>query len=351
MDLNVVVERNVPFIADALRNAGATVTQLDAAKIDRQAMMKADALVTRTRTRCDAALLEGTRCSMVASATIGLDHVDTEWCRSAGIEVANAPGCNAPAVAQYVLATLIAAFGRDLSGRTLGVVGVGHVGSIVVRWARRLGMRVLECDPPRQRTEGGDFVSLDVIEREADAITFHVPFTKEGADATYHLADAGFFSRLARKPLIINSARGGVVDNAALVEALDSGQAGRAAIDCWEGEPEISRELLARSFVATPHIAGYSQSGKVRASQMALDAICRHFGLPQITISDPAPAPYAPDGVTAAMIAESYDPIADSEALRAAPESFETLRNGYALRREVGEDSRPKIEDSANIQG
>ena len=337
MDLNIVVERNVPFIADALRFAGATVTLLDAARIDREALKDADALVTRTRTRCDAALLAGTRCRMVASATIGLDHVDTEWCRTAGIEVANAPGCNAPAVAQYVLATLIAAFGRDLSGRTLGVVGVGHVGSIVARWARQLGMRVLECDPPRQRAEGGDFVGLDVIEREADAITFHVPFTKSGDDATYHLADAGFFGRLARKPLIINSARGGVVDNAALVDALDSGRVSRAAIDCWEGEPEISRELLARAFVATPHIAGYSQSGKVRASQMALAAICRHFGLPQIPITEPEPAPYAPDGVTAEMIAESYDPVADSEALRDAPGSFEALRNGYALRREVGE--------------
>ncbi len=342
MDLNVVVERNVPFIADALRSAGATVTLLDAARIDREAMKEADALVTRTRTRCDATLLDGTRCRLVASATIGLDHVDTEWCRSAGIEVANAPGCNAPAVAQYVLATLIAAFGPDLSGRTLGVVGVGHVGSIVARWAARLGMRVLKCDPPRQRAEGGDFVNLDVIERQADAITFHVPFTKEGADATFHLADADFFSRLARKPLIINSARGGVVDNAALVEALDSGRVGRAAIDCWEGEPDISRELLERAFVATPHIAGYSQSGKVRASQMALDAICRHFNLPEITIADPTPAPYAPDEVTAEMIVESYDPVADSEALRSAPESFETLRNSYALRREVGELPPPK---------
>lgn len=337
MDLKIVVERNVPFIAAALRAAGITVTELAAGEIDRAAMADADALVTRTRTRCDASLLEGSRCTLVASATIGLDHVDVEWCRSAGIEVANAPGCNAPAVAQYVISTLVAAFGPDLSGLTLGVVGVGHVGSIVSRWARQAGMEVLECDPPRQRAEGGDFTDIAIVAARADAITFHVPMTRVGEDATWHLADERFFSLLRKQPLIINTARGPVVDNQALIAALDSGLVGKAAIDCWEGEPEISRELLRKAFVATPHIAGYSHSGKARASQMALDAICRHFGLERLTIHEPV-APYAPDGLTAQEIAESYDPVADSEALRREPGDFEKLRNTYALRPEAGEN-------------
>lgn len=340
MDLKIVVERNVPFIATTLRAAGITVTELAAGEIDRAAMADADALVTRTRTRCDASLLEGSRCTLVASATIGLDHVDCEWCRNAGIEVANAPGCNAPAVAQYVISTLVAAFGPDLSGRTLGVVGVGHVGSIVSRWARQAGMEVLECDPPRQRAEGGEFTDLATVAARADAITFHVPMTRVGEDATWHLADERFFSLLRKQPLIINTARGPVVDNHALLAALDSGLVGKAAIDCWEGEPEISRELLRKAFVATPHIAGYSRSGKARASQMALDAICRHFGLERLTIDEPV-APYAPDGLTAQEIAESYDPVADSEALRREPGDFEKLRNTYALRPEAGEN-RPE---------
>lgn len=340
MDLKIVVERNVPFIAAALRAAGITVTELAAGEIDRAAMADADALVTRTRTRCDASLLEGSRCTLVASATIGLDHVDVEWCRSAGIEVANAPGCNAPAVAQYVISTLVAAFGPDLSGRTLGVVGVGHVGSIVSRWARQAGMEVLECDPPRQRAEGGEFTDLATVAARADAITFHVPMTRVGEDATWHLADESFFSLLRKQPLIINTARGPVVDNHALLAALDSSLVGKAAIDCWEGEPEISRELLRKAFVATPHIAGYSRSGKARASQMALDAIWRHFGLKRLTIHEPV-APYAPDGLTAQEIADSYDPVADSEALRREPGDFETLRNTYALRPEAGEN-RPE---------
>lgn len=338
--MKIVVERNVPFIAAALRAAGITVTELAAGEIDRAAMADADALVTRTRTRCDASLLEGSRCTLVASATIGLDHVDVEWCRSAGIEVANAPGCNAPAVAQYVISTLVAAFGPDLSGRTLGVVGVGHVGSIVSRWARQAGMEVLECDPPRQRAEGGEFTDLATVAARADAITFHVPMTRVEEDATWHLADESFFSLLRKQPLIINTARGPVVDNQALIAALDSGLVGKAAIDCWEGEPEISRELLRKAFVATPHIAGYSRSGKARASQMALDAICRHFGLERLTIHEPV-APYAPDGLTAQEIAESYDPVADSEALRRDPGDFEKLRNTYALRPEAGEN-RPE---------
>ena len=337
MDLKIVVERNVPFIADALRKAGVTVTELAAGEIDRAAMADADALVTRTRTRCDASLLEGSRCTLVASATIGLDHVDCEWCRNAGIEVANAPGCNAPGVAQYVISTLVAAFGPELSGRTLGVVGVGHVGSIVARWARQAGMEVLECDPPRQKAEGGDFTDLATVAARADAITFHVPMTHEGEDATWHLADERFFSLLQKKPLIINTARGAVIDNKALLKALDSGLVGKAAIDCWEGEPEISLELLHKAFVATPHIAGYTRSGKARASQIALEAICRHFGLSGLFIDEPV-APYAPDDLTTQEIAESYDPIADSEPLRRDPGAFETLRNTYVLRPEGGEN-------------
>lgn len=335
--MKIVVERNVPFIADALRKAGVTVTELAAGEIDRAAMADADALVTRTRTRCDASLLEGSRCTLVASATIGLDHVDCEWCRNAGIEVANAPGCNAPGVAQYVISTLVAAFGPELSGRTLGVVGVGHVGSIVTRWARQAGMEVLECDPPRQKAEGGDFTDLATVAARADAITFHVPMTHEGEDATWHLADERFFSLLQKKPLIINTARGAVIDNKALLKALDSGLVGKAAIDCWEGEPEISLELLHKAFVATPHIAGYTRSGKARASQIALEAICRHFGLSGLSIDEPV-APYAPDDLTTQEIAESYDPIADSEPLRRDPGAFETLRNTYVLRPEGGEN-------------
>lgn len=338
-DLKFIVEANIPFIKGLLEPFG-RVEYLQPEDITAAAMADCDGLITRTRTRCDAALLRGSRCSMIATATIGLDHIDLDYCRTHGIEVANAPGCNAPAVAQYVLATIIAACSDpenldSLKGKRLGIVGVGHVGSIVDRWARQLGMTTLLCDPPRAAREGSDkFTGLETIAREADIITFHTPYTKSGEYATHHMADRNFFKSLQRKPIIINSARGPIVDNAALVEAIDSGMVRSAAIDCWENEPEINRQLLEKAFVATPHIAGYSREGKVRATKMAVEAIARYFGFtaPRMELQV---APGAKDSVTARMIAASYSPLADTEALRNNPDHFEMLRNRYSLRQEV----------------
>ena len=140
---------------------------------------------------------------------------------------------------------------RPFSQYTLVIVGVGHVGYIVEKWAKAFDMRVLVCDPPRERAEGGDgWSSLDRIAAESDIITFHTPLTKDGDDATWHMADASFFDKLRRAPIIINSARGPVVDTEALIEALDSGKVSKAVIDCWEGEPAISTELLRRAAIA-----------------------------------------------------------------------------------------------------
>lgn len=332
---HIIIESNIPFIKGTLEGE-ADVEYLPPQAIDASAMRDADALITRTRTRCDAALLDGSRCSMIASATIGLDHVDTAYCLSRGIEVANAPGCNAPAVAQYVLASVIKAYGADrLSDLTIGIVGVGHVGKIVERWARGLGMNVLLCDPPRAEEEGPDgFTDLDTICAEADIITIHTPYTRSGRHATHHLFDDARLHTLRRQPMLINAARGPIVDNEALCRAIDSRLVSRAVIDCWENEPAISRKLLSRTFIATPHIAGYSRQGKIRASRMASEAVARHFSL---TLPEPEPkVPMtAPKIVSAEAIAASYDPMADTEALRAAPEMFEDLRNHYNLREEV----------------
>lgn len=334
MELNIIIESNIPF-AQGLLEPYARVSYLPPYLITPETMRQADALITRTRTRCDAALLKESRCSIIASATIGLDHIDTAYCREHGIKVANAPGCNAPAVAQYVLASTIAAYGTDLSGMTIGIVGVGHVGSIVEQWSRQLGMNVLCCDPPRAEAEGTDgFVSLGEIAHQADVITFHTPYTRTGEHATHHLCDDGFLGSLRRKPMIINSARGAIVDTPALKDALGTGMVSRAVIDCWEGEPAIDTALLNQAFIATPHIAGYSRQGKIRATQMAVSAVTRHFRLPT-----PVMAEEVPDGaarhVTAQSIARSYNPLADTDALRTAPQDFEKLRNGYRLRDEV----------------
>ena len=327
---HIVVEANIPFIRGVME-PWADVVYLQPAEITPESMAKADALVTRTRVRCDERLLSGSPCAIIASATIGLDHVDIPWCEAHGIEVCNAPGCNAPAVAQYVLASALRR--RDPKSMVLGIVGVGNVGTIVERWAAALGIEVLRCDPPRARREGSEgFVDLAAIAGQADVITFHTPYTTSGPDATHHLCDRGFLARVKRQPLIINAARGGVVDTDALIEAIDAGVVEAPVIDCWEGEPEISRELLRRAYVATPHIAGYSLEGKARATQMAVDAICRHFGVPTPEI-DPHVAD-APAAVTARQLLDGYDPLADTAALRAPPSDFEQLRTTYPLRRE-----------------
>ncbi len=334
MGLKVIIENNIPF-AKGLLDEYADVSYLSPRDITREAMASADALITRTRTRCDASLLEGSRCSIIASATIGLDHVDMDYCRNRGIKVVNAPGCNAPAVAQYVFASVFSVLGRDISDIVLGVVGVGHVGSIVERWGRLLGMEVLLCDPPRAYAEGGNgFVSLDEIARRADVITFHIPYTTRGEYATRHICDSRFLHTLSRRPVIINSSRGAVADTAALLQAHEEGIVGNLVIDCWENEPDIDRRLLEVAAVATPHIAGYSREGKVRATTMAVSAVARHFGLPQPVMPESVPSGAA-DRVSVETIMASYDPLVDTEVLRRDPQLFEWLRNNYNLRGEV----------------
>lgn len=334
MGVEIVVESNIPFIHGVFEPY-ATVSYLPPEAITSGAMSRADALVTRTRTRVDSALLGSSPCSIVASATIGLDHVDIPWCQSHGIEVANAPGCNAPAVAQYVLSSILHLHPGSLAGCTLGVVGVGHVGSIVARWGELLGMRVLLSDPPREEAEGSaGFTSLEQIAREADFITFHTPLTSSGPCPTYHLCSDSFLSSLRRRPVIINSARGAVVDTGPLCRALASGSVSSAVIDCWEGEPAISPRLLELATIATPHIAGYSREGKIRATRMAAEAVCRHFGFPLPEWSEPV-APGAADEVTPCSIISSYDPMVDTLRLKSNPADFEKLRNTYNLRAEV----------------
>lgn len=331
--LNIIVERNIPFINGVLDSV-ADVSYLSADQITPEAMRFADALVTRTRTRCDARLLDGSRCRFIATATIGTDHIDIPYCQSRGITVANAPGCNAPAVAQWVLSSALRLIDGSPEDFTIAIVGVGHVGSIVDRWARSLGFKTLLCDPPRALREGPDaFVSLDTVAECADIITFHTPLTRDGLYPTFHLCDASFISRFSRRPIIMNAARGSVVDTAPLVDALLSGAVSAACIDCWEGEPAIDARLLRLAAIATPHIAGYSREGKVRATQMALDSLAAHFSLSPLLADAPA-APNPKASVSADSLLLSYNPLVDTDALRADSSRFESLRNNYALRPE-----------------
>jgi len=335
-DINLIVEANVPFVRGLL-DPYANVRYLKPEKITPAAVRECDGMIIRTRTRCDEGLLVRSKCKIVATATIGLDHINQDYCRRMGVTVVNAPGCNAAAVAQYVMASVMRVINRPLSDHTIAIIGVGHVGSIVERWAKAFDMKVLRYDPPRRRAEGGDdWSDFDTIAREADIITFHTPLTREGEDKTYHMADEAFMNSLHRAPIMINSARGEIFDTEAVVAAKDAGKIGPLIIDCWEGEPQIDTELLARAAIATPHIAGYSREGKIRASQTVLDAITTFFMLPRVTIDAPLP-PAPARTVSLQGLLDSFDPMPISEALKASPETFERQRNDYPLRAEAPE--------------
>lgn len=330
--MKIVVDDKIPYIQEKLRLLADEVCPMRGASIGADDVKDADALIVRTRTRCDETLLKDSKVRFVATATIGFDHIDTAYLERAGIAWTSCPGCNAASVAQYVESSLLLLQqekGLSLHEATIGIVGCGHVGSKVRMVAERLGMRVLICDP---LLGNPDFVPLSVIEQDADIITFHVPLTRQGTYATWHLADDSFLHRLRKAPYLMNTSRGEVVDNTALLKAIQEGRIRDAVIDVWEGEPLLNEDLLQHVFIGTPHIAGYSADGKANADNMVIDALCQHFGLPHPDHVRPPKLPA--DFHYTGNPLELYNPMRDSEALKNIPSGFEELRNNYPLRRE-----------------
>jgi len=279
--LHIVVNKNTPYVVQAFSRLG-KVTAVDTPEVTPEVVRDADLLVVRSETKVDRRLLDNSRVRFVGTVTIGTDHVDLEYLSKRGIVFASAPGSNANSVAEYVAAALLrwsVRKQRPLSGLKLGVVGVGNVGSKVVRVAQALGMTVLQNDPPRARAiRDPVFVPLDAL-MECDVITLHVPLTRVGRDPTFHLFDESRFRKMKRSSILLNTARGAVVETRALTGALRDGHVSDAILDVWENEPAIDLELLSRVSLATPHIAGHSLDGKVNAVQMIYEAACRFVGL------------------------------------------------------------------------
>ncbi len=347
--IKIVADNKIPFLAGALEGV-AQVEYLPGAEITRNHLLDADALITRTRTKCNRDLLEGTSVRFIASATIGYDHIDTDFCREKGIGWTNAPGCNSSSVEQYMVSSLLwLASHRNIDLRTLslGVIGVGNVGSKVARAAGALGMKVLLNDPPRERTEGSDdFVSLEELKEQSDIISLHVPLNKGGLDNTEHLVNREFLTHLKSGAILINTSRGAVVDEAALLEGIRSGKLSDVILDVYITEPIINQELLEALTLATPHIAGYSLDGKANGTSMSVQAISRFFSL---GLDDwfPAtmPVPENPEVLADAsesdlyellweVYNQSYDVSSDDQNLRNTPDRFEILRGDYPFRRE-----------------
>ena len=347
--MKIIIDDKIPYIKGVFE-PHAEVLYLPGKMTTRDVVNDADALVTRTRTACSREVLEGSKVRFIATATIGFDHIDTAYCESIGIDWANAPGCNAESVNQYVASALCAyarRHGYMLKGKTIGIVGVGQVGSRIARTCEILGMNVLLNDPPRERAEGSAaFVSLEVVQQQADVITFHVPLNLEGIDRTHHMADATFLSALKKRAILINTCRGEVFESKAIREAKLSGALEGLVIDCWENEPQLDLDLLKLADYGTPHIAGYSKDGKARGTKMSVRAISRFFGL---GMDDWKPAGIEPpenpmieldgsqqsaEAVLADAILSTYQIERDDRALRDNPQLFEQLRGDYPVRRE-----------------
>ena len=329
--MKIIADSAIPFLKGVLEPF-AEVRYLPGKAISAADVRDADALLTRTRTRCDAALLAGSRVRLVATATIGFDHIDTAWCAAHGITVTTAAGCNARGVLQWVAAALVhlsRTQGWQPAERTLGVVGVGHVGSLVKTYAEAWGFRVLCCDPPREERERCGFLPLEEVARQADILTFHTPLD----DTTRRMAGEELFRRMKPGAVVMNSSRGKVVDGAAL---LRSGL--EWALDVWEHEPDLDPELLGKALLATPHIAGYSEQGKANATAMSVAALARCFGLPFEGWYPPEAAPSAPRPIAWQELCDTiggvYDIGAESRRLKEHPGDFESLRDRYAYRRE-----------------
>ncbi len=341
--MKISVDKNIPYIENILPDS-VEVEWLAGGEFSAEVVRDSDVLLIRTRTRCDRTLLEGSRVKAIATATIGTDHIDLEYCKKQDIKVISAAGCNAKGVKQYVAAALVdlEKSGVELAGKTIGVVGVGNVGSQVVQAARVMGLRVLQCDPIRaQRGEMDSHTDIDILLKDSDIVTLHVPLTKTGQWATENMVNREFFAKMKAGAIFINSSRGEVVDQEALKEAIRSGKLSHTVLDVWRNEPDIDRELMNMVDIATPHIAGYSKQGKANGSAMCIRALSKMFdwGLNEWYPSQVEPNRVDCERLTLGEIRESIakccDLAGDCQRLRANPEQFESLRNNYDYREET----------------
>lgn len=347
--MKIIIDDKIPYIRGAFEDV-AEVIYLPGSKTTAEIAKNADAIVTRTRTICNEKLLAGSSVKFIATATIGYDHIDTDYCDAAGIKWTNAPGCNSKSVEQYIASALMVLAETkklQLKDLCIGIVGVGNVGSKVAKICEIFGMKVLLNDPPRERAEGSDkFVSLETIKNEADIISLHVPLNIKGEDATFHMGNESFFSALKKRPVLINSCRGEVIETDAVKKALKTKQLSSFVCDCWENEPDLDLELLEMTEIATPHIAGYSKDGKAKGTLMSVLAISDFFGLglnnwQPSGVELPTNPIIEIDGegmneqeVFSKAILHTYDIRHDDKLLRLSPEHFEQQRGDYPTRRE-----------------
>lgn len=341
--IKIVADRCIPFL-EGVFEPYADVVYIDGKNIVKEDVADADALIIRTRTRCNEDLLGGSGVSMIATATIGTDHIDFGYCDAHGIEVHNAEGCNAGGVMQYVFSALYGTASRKaikLDGLTMGIIGVGNVGKKVGHMAEHLGFKVLRCDPPREEREGHEgFCSLPYLLANSQIVTMHTPLDS----TTRKMADREFFSMMRPGTFFLNASRGEVVDDEALIEALP--KLGPVIIDTWNNEPDVNEDLIEMVDIATPHIAGYSYQGKQNGTASAVQAVARHFGIKELySFYPPTDVPeHEPvrldftgmnQGEVTSILQYNYPIFTDDFMFRVEPGNFEKMRSEYKYRREI----------------
>jgi erythronate-4-phosphate dehydrogenase len=347
--MKIVADDKIPFLKGALEPY-AQVVYIPGKQINREILKDSDALLIRTRTKCNENLLEGTNVKFIGTATIGFDHIDTHYCSRNKISWTNAPGCNSSSVQQYIAAALLKISSEshfNLKDRTLGIIGVGNVGSKVEKFARNIGMKVLLNDPPRARLEGKkNFHNLNAVLSGSDIVTVHVPLNVAGEDYTYHLFNEDRFKKIKKGAWLLNSSRGEVTDTNALKKVLNSGKLAGAVIDVWENEPDIDLELMHEVLISTPHIAGYSTDGKANGTAMVVNYLSEYFNLPlENWYPENIPVPAFPDmsidcdgkseeEIIREAVNHTYNIDEDNAKLRFSPTDFEKQRGDYPLRRE-----------------
>lgn len=355
--MHIVADENIPLLDEFMGGFG-RLTRLPGRLIDRTAVADADILLVRSVTPVNAEMLADTPVRFVGTCTIGTDHLDLPGLAAAGIEVVNAPGCNARGVVEYVLSCLLTFSERATSAwqdKVVGIIGVGEVGGRLATTLQALGVETLLCDPPRVEQGESGFVGLDELIERCDVISCHVPLTEDGPHATYHLVDEPRLAALRPGAWLINSSRGPVIDNTALNYVLAQRSDLLVALDVWEHEPLADPQLASRCALATPHVAGYSLDGKLRGTAQIYQALCRYLQLPaELVLEQLAPRSGAgslvlepgtpPDWALTRALRLVYDVRDDDARLRAmlaaartdqaSREGFDQLRKEYPLRRE-----------------
>ncbi|WP_044414060.1 4-phosphoerythronate dehydrogenase [Thiomicrospira microaerophila] len=344
----IIIDDAIPYAKAMFSHLGA-IKLMPGRDIDANAVQQADALIVRSRTQVNAALLENSQIKFVGSTVVGLDHIDQAWLKANQIKFYSAQGCNANSVAEYVISGLFDIAEQqqiDLKDCTLGIVGVGHVGKLLQQKAKILGIKTLLNDPPRARLEGeAAFCSLDELLLKSDIISLHTPLTKTGQDASYHLLNAHNLAHLKPNAILVNAARGGIIDEQAWLKITNKAN----IIDCWQNEPKINESLYHKADIATAHIAGHSLEAKVAGSEMVYQQLCQFWQVPAqsdwkslLPASPPPLTQPDTDNLQSALhqiFRQTYDLRADDQAIRSTDihqvhNQFETHRRHYPIHRE-----------------